>query len=104
RARHVGELFLGRLRELREKHACIGEVRGLGAMVSMELVKNRNASEPDADLTKALVQAVAKKGLVILPCGVRGNVIRYLAPLTIADELVNEGMDIIAEALAELSS
>src|SRR5690606_34347157 len=66
RARHIGQLFVDRLRKLSEKHACIGDVRALGAMVSMELVRNRDPSQPDADLTKALVQAAAKKGLVIL--------------------------------------
>ena len=102
RARHVGKLIMERLRGMAKTNAYIGDVRGVGAMVSMELVRDRKTAEPDADLTKALVQAVAKKGLVILPCGVRGNVIRYLAPLTIGDDLINEGMDIVEETLSEL--
>jgi 4-aminobutyrate aminotransferase/(S)-3-amino-2-methylpropionate transaminase len=104
RAVHIGQLIAGRLKTLQGKMSCIGEIRCLGAMVSMELVKNRNAAEPDADLTKALVQEAAKRGLVILPCGVRGNVIRFLAPLTISDALLNEGLDILAAALQNLSA
>ena len=82
--------------------SCIGECRHLGAMAAMELVTDRNAREPDADLTKAVVQKAATKGLIILSCGVRGNVVRFLPPLTASDELVNEGLDILRESLLEL--
>ena len=71
-------------------------------MAAMELVSDRNTREPDADLTKALVQKAASKGLVLLSCGVRGNVVRFLPPLTASDELVNEGLDMLREALLEL--
>ncbi len=103
RANDIGGLLQARLKTLAGKLKCIGDIRGLGAMVSMELVKNGNPSEPEADLTKALVQEAAKRGLVILPCGVRGNVIRFLAPLTASDVLINEGMDILDTALTHLS-
>jgi 4-aminobutyrate aminotransferase/(S)-3-amino-2-methylpropionate transaminase len=103
RAAAIGQLIHSRIDAMSKKFSCIGEVRSLGAMVSMELVKDRQAAEPDADLVNALVQAVAKKGLVILPCGVRGNVIRYLVPLTASDALINEGMDIIEATLPELA-
>ena len=71
-----------RLREAARTIPAIGEVRNLGAMVAMELVKNGDPHQPDADLTKALVKHAASKGLVILSCGIYGNVIRFLAPLT----------------------
>ncbi|MBI1732804.1 MAG: 4-aminobutyrate--2-oxoglutarate transaminase [Gammaproteobacteria bacterium] len=103
RAQQIGQLIRSRLRTMQEKLSCIGEIRALGAMVSIELVKNHNAAEPDADLTKALVQEAAKRGLVILPCGVRGNVIRFLAPLTISDALLEEGMDILVAALEHIA-
>jgi 4-aminobutyrate aminotransferase/(S)-3-amino-2-methylpropionate transaminase len=103
RASVIGKLIHSRIDAMAKKLACIGEIRSLGAMVSMELVKDRKTAEPDADLVNALVQAVAKKGLVILPCGVRGNVIRYLVPLTASDALINEGMDIVDAALSELT-
>jgi 4-aminobutyrate aminotransferase/(S)-3-amino-2-methylpropionate transaminase len=102
RAGAIGARIGSRIEAMAKKLACIGEVRSLGAMVSMELVKDRATAEPDADLTNALVQAAAKMGLVILPCGVRGNVIRYLVPLTAADALIDEGMDIVEAALTEL--
>jgi len=103
RATAIGKLMHARIETMSKKLPCIGEIRSLGAMVSMELVKDRKTAEPDADLVTALVQAVAKKGLVILPCGVRGNVIRYLVPLTASDALINEGMDIVETTLTELA-
>lgn len=102
RAEAIGALFERRLRGMAERFACIGELRRLGAMVAMELVKDRDTREPDADLTKALVAAVAERGLILLPCGVRGNVIRFLVPLTAADALIEEGLDIVEAAIGTL--
>ncbi len=104
RARVIGEAMVGRLKSMQAQFPCIGEVRGLGAMVAMELVRNRDANAPDADLTKALSQLAGKKGLILLSCGVRSNVIRFLAPLTIADALLAEGMDIVESCLRELTA
>ena len=104
RARVIGEAMVGRLKSMQAQFPCIGEVRGLGAMVAMELVRNRDANAPDADLTKALSQLAGKKGLILLSCGVRSNVIRFLAPLTIADALLAEGMDIVERCLRELTA
>ncbi len=104
RARVIGERLVSRLKAMQERLACIGEVRGLGAMVSMELVRNRDANAPDAELTKALTQAAGKKGLILLSCGVRGNVIRFLAPLTIPDALLDEGLQIVDDCLQELTA
>ena len=103
RALHIGELISGRLDEMSKTLACIGEVRKLGAMVAMELVKDRKTHEPDADLTKALVQEAARRGVVLLPAGVRGNVIRFLPPLTIRDKLLHEGLDVIAGAVGDMT-
>jgi 4-aminobutyrate aminotransferase/(S)-3-amino-2-methylpropionate transaminase len=102
RADAIGAQLQQRLRGMAQKLKVIGEIRGVGAMVSMELVKNGNPAEPEADLTKALVQEAAKRGLVILPCGVRGNVIRFLVPLTASNAIIAEGMDILEAALAHL--
>jgi 4-aminobutyrate aminotransferase / (S)-3-amino-2-methylpropionate transaminase / 5-aminovalerate transaminase len=101
RSQRLGELLQTRLQFLRKRYAAIGDIRGLGAMVAMELVKNGRADQPDADLTRALVLAAARHGLVILSCGVYSNVIRFLAPLTISDALLNEGLDKLEAALAE---
>jgi 4-aminobutyrate aminotransferase / (S)-3-amino-2-methylpropionate transaminase / 5-aminovalerate transaminase len=72
-------------------------------MVAVELVKNGKAEAPDADLTKALVQAAGRQGLIILSCGVYGNVIRFLAPLTISDALLKEGFRLFELALDEVA-
>ena len=71
-------------------------------MVAMELVRNRDAHAPDADLAKALVQRAAANGLVLLSCGLYANVIRLLVPLTASDAIINEGMDIIEKSLREV--
>jgi 4-aminobutyrate aminotransferase len=103
RAQQCGATLMNSLRALQRKYPQIGEVRGLGAMVAMELVHNGRANEPDADLTRALVQAAARRGLVILSCGVYANAIRFLAPLTISDALLSEGLGILEAALAEVT-
>lgn len=104
RANEIGQLLVNRISSMMDTDApCVGEVRNLGAMVSMELVKDRESREPDADLTKAIVQEAATRGLILLPCGIRGNVIRYLVPLTAPDALINEGMDILQSILTGLT-
>ncbi len=101
RAQQTGNFMVSRLKGLQARFPCIGDVRGVGSMVAIELVKNRRADSPDADLTKALVQAAARRGLVILSCGMYGNIIRFLAPLTIADALLKEGLNLFEQALAD---
>jgi 4-aminobutyrate aminotransferase/(S)-3-amino-2-methylpropionate transaminase len=103
RAVTIGETMANALRELQRELSCVGEVRNLGAMVAMELVKNRDSHAPDADLTKALTKRAAEKGLVLLSCGLYGNVIRLLVPLTVSDAVLHEGLGIVAESLRELT-
>jgi 4-aminobutyrate aminotransferase/(S)-3-amino-2-methylpropionate transaminase len=103
RASSLGELMVGTLRQLAREIPAIGEVRSLGAMVAIELVKNRDPHAPDPDLTKALTRRAAEKGLVLLSCGLYGNVIRFLVPLTASDAIVREGLGIVAESLRELT-
>ena len=103
RATALGDLMVGVLRDLQREIPAIGEVRNLGAMVAMELVKNRDPHAPDADLTKALTKRAAEKGLVLLSCGLYGNVIRFLVPLTVSDAVLREGLGIVAESLRELT-
>lgn len=101
RATELGARLTGRLQELsrRQGFECIGEVRGLGAMVAMELVKDRASRAPDAALTTALVAEAQERGLVLLSCGTRANVIRLLPPLTTPWEQVEEGLAILESAL-----
>ena len=91
RSLHLGERLQARLRALQKRFPAIGEIRGVGSMVAIELVKNGKAEQPDAELTRALVQAAARHGLVILSCGAYGNVIRFLAPLTIPERDARRG-------------
>jgi len=103
-ANHVGRLFNTRLETLQAKFPSnIGQLRtSHGAMMAMELVKDGDAEQADADLTKALVGRAYENGLALLSCGSRGNVIRFLPALNISDALVNEGMDILEKCLQEL--
>jgi 4-aminobutyrate aminotransferase/(S)-3-amino-2-methylpropionate transaminase len=102
RALGLGETIVKRLEGMAVSHDAIGEIRSLGAMVAMEIVKDRSTKEPDPDLTKALVGKAIEKGLILLSCGTLGNVIRFLVPLTASDDLVNEGLDILEGSLGEL--
>jgi len=103
RAERIGAHIVGRLRGLAMEVDVIGELRNLGAMVAMELVKGGDPHQPDADLAKAVVKHAAAKGLVLLSCGIYGNVLRILVPLTASDAIINEGLDILAETLRELA-
>jgi 4-aminobutyrate aminotransferase len=105
KAKALGELMLGRLRSLSERNsiACIGDVRGIGAMVALELVKHRDTKEPAPELTASLVTKAQENGLILLSCGTQANVIRLLAPLTIDLATASDGLDIIESSLAEIA-
>ena len=92
------------LSQLQQKYPdVIGDIRAeRGAMIAMELVKNGDPDQPDSDLTKALITGAWQDGLILLSCGVRGNVIRFLPALTISDNLINEGMDTVSRCLNAL--
>lgn len=96
-ATKIGDKIMGRLNAISKRQGmeAIGDVRGLGAMVAFELVKDRETREPDAALTSAIVAQAEARGLIILPCGTRYNVIRLLPPLTTSDALVEEAMDVL---------
>ncbi|HET7202351.1 MAG TPA: 4-aminobutyrate--2-oxoglutarate transaminase [Steroidobacteraceae bacterium] len=104
RAEAMGTQMVAGLRDAQKALPAIGEVRNLGAMVAIELVRNGDAHQPDADLAKALVKHAAGKGLVLLSCGLYGNVIRFLAPLTASPQIVEEGLAIVVESLRELTA
>ena len=103
-ALRVSETFAARLQALQARlPEKIGQLRtSRGAMMAMELVIDGDADKPDAALTKALVGKAYEHGLVLLSCGARGNVIRFLPALNISDALINEGMDILENCLREL--
>jgi 4-aminobutyrate aminotransferase / (S)-3-amino-2-methylpropionate transaminase / 5-aminovalerate transaminase len=101
RARQIERLMKDRLFALQAADDRIGDVRGRGAMIAVEFVKPDNA-EPDAKLTNALANAAIATGVIVLTAGTFGNVVRFLPPLTISDELLSEGLDVVAELLAGL--
>ena len=94
RAEVVGRLVRGRLEEMAARHAAIGEVRGLGPMLAIEL------EEKSGDEAKRVTVAAREQGLVLLSCGLYGNVIRLLPPLTATDEELERGLDLLDSALA----
>ncbi len=102
RARALGEKVRSVFEDLRNKYEIIGEVRGLGPMLALELVKDRHSKEPAANEAKELVQIAFEKGLIILSCGNLSNVIRTLMPLTIDEEQLERGLRILDESFASL--
>jgi 4-aminobutyrate aminotransferase len=94
RASQVGDVVRARLDGLASRHAEIGEVRGLGAMIGFEL------AEQSPDRAKAIVDAAFEHGLLLLSCGLYGNVIRLLPALTISDEELDEGLSLLEDAVA----
>ena len=99
RAARIGSVVEERMRTWAAETELVGEVRGLGAMMGMELVRDRKTKEPADSETAKILAAAREKGLIILRCGVHHNVIRTLMPLTIPDEQLEEGLDILGAAL-----
>jgi 4-aminobutyrate aminotransferase/(S)-3-amino-2-methylpropionate transaminase len=101
KARRIGEIMLPRLRKLAETYPVIADVRGRGAMVAVELTKP-GTLEPDPAATVAVASFCHKQGLLVLTCGTFGNVLRFLPPLVIGEDLLEEGLDILENAFASL--
>ena len=104
RSLEIGSRVRGRFENMARRGGapCVGDVRGLGAMLAFELVKDRTTRAPDPEATKALTARALAKGLVLLSCGVYSNVIRVLVPLTATDTIIDEGVSIIEEAFTEI--
>jgi 4-aminobutyrate aminotransferase/(S)-3-amino-2-methylpropionate transaminase len=101
RAKQIEALMKDKLGRIQADDDRIGDVRGRGAMIAVELVKS-GTSEPDPELTKTLAAKAHAQGVLVLTCGTFGNVLRFLPPLTISDELLAEGLGVLADILAEL--
>ena len=101
RSLEIGEKVTARYREWQKKYRCIGDIRGLGGMIGLELVKDQESKEPDAPLTAALIQECAKNGLLIENAGTYGNVVRFLGPLVMTDEQLEAGLEIMEKALVK---
>jgi 4-aminobutyrate aminotransferase / (S)-3-amino-2-methylpropionate transaminase / 5-aminovalerate transaminase len=101
RARQLERVMLDRLTRLQAGDDRIGDVRGRGAMIAVELVQSGTA-DPDPELTAKLATAAHAAGVIVLTCGTFGNVVRLLPPLTITDELLSDGLDVLGGILADL--
>ena len=101
RAKQIEAVMKDKLGRIQADDDRIGDVRGRGAMVAVELVKS-GTGEPDPDLTKNLAAKAHAQGVLVLTCGTFGNVLRFLPPLTISDELLLEGLGVLAAILADL--
>ncbi|MGA7218177.1 MAG: 4-aminobutyrate--2-oxoglutarate transaminase [Candidatus Sulfotelmatobacter sp.] len=100
RADHLGEMFRTRAAEWQERWELVGEVRGLGAMQALELVRSRTTREPADEETKHIAQYCYEHGLIVMTAGTYGNVIRLLMPLVITDAQMTEGLDVLEAAFA----
>lgn len=104
RSLQIGERFNQRLSLLQTQHPeLILEVRNQGAMIAIEFVENGSAEQPNTKLTQAIIANAAQHGLVLLACGFYGNVIRFLPPLTISDEVIDEGLNNFAGLFESLA-
>jgi 4-aminobutyrate aminotransferase / (S)-3-amino-2-methylpropionate transaminase / 5-aminovalerate transaminase len=102
RAERVGDTLMDGLRDFRDRFDIVGDVRGVGAMVAMELVKDPETKEPAKEAVARVIEECYRQGLIVLKAGTYDNVIRLLPPLTIDDALVDEGLGLVEKALASL--
>jgi 4-aminobutyrate aminotransferase/(S)-3-amino-2-methylpropionate transaminase len=102
-ARRLGAVMTGALTDMAGRHDVIGDVRGRGAMVAVELVRP-GTREPDPARTAAVAKACHAEGVVVLTCGTFGNVIRLLPPLVMPEALLAEGLDVLDKAFSDTAS
>ncbi|AMA44271.1 4-aminobutyrate--2-oxoglutarate transaminase [Pseudomonas monteilii] len=103
RSKAVGEHLMAGLRQIQDKHPIIGDVRGLGSMIAVEVFDAKGSLTPNAAAVSQVVAKARDKGLILLSCGTYGNVLRILVPLTAPDEQLDKGLAIIEECFAELA-
>jgi 4-aminobutyrate aminotransferase/(S)-3-amino-2-methylpropionate transaminase len=99
RAARIGDVIRGRMQEWQRRHPQIGDVRGLGAMLAIELVEDPTSKRPDPELASAVAEAAAERGLLLLKAGTYSNCIRVLCPLVIGDSELDEALGAWGEAL-----
>ena len=100
RACEIGKKVMDRYKEMAEKYPVIGDARGMGAMVGIEFVKNRETKEPAPELTSKIINDCTSMGLIVEVAGTYHNVIRFLAPLVMTDEQLEAGLDIFERAVS----
>ena len=103
KAMHIADVATKAFNEWKEKYECVGDVRGTGAMIGIEFVKDKATKEPDAALVNAIVQEAMNNGLMLEAAGTYGNVIRFLCPLCVTDAQLNAGLEILENAIKTCS-
>lgn len=104
KATHIGDTIMTRIKEFMKQCPSIGDIRGVGAMIGIEFVKDSNPNQPDSELCHKIVRACADRGLILLSAGTHKNVIRILSPLVITDNQLNQGLDILIEEITKLTN
>src|SRR5437764_7861733 len=104
RSRAIGQVVTDRFLKLQEQFPVVGDVRGLGGMVAMELVKDRTTKEPDAHAASDVLAAAHRRGLVLIKAGMYDNVLRVLVPLCVTDEQLKQGLDIFEDAFTAVAA
>lgn len=104
RAKKIGKTILDRLLKLKSKCTSIGDVRGLGAMIAMEFVKNNDPRQPDHEVVHQIIDGCADQGLIVISAGTFKNVIRILSPLVITDEQLEKGLSILENEIRKLTN
>jgi len=103
RSRQIGRIACERFLQLQKQYPMIGDVRGQGGMLAMEIVKDRTTREPDSQAVTDILAAAHRRGLILISAGMYGNVVRVLVPLNISDEQLKQGLDILAEAIGTVA-
>ena len=99
----LGEYIMGRLNEMKEKYQVIGEVRGLGSMIGLEFVKDRETKEPAPEMVKEIINRCFEEGIILINAGLLGNVIRFLPPLVMTIEQAEYGMDVLDKEISKIA-
>jgi 4-aminobutyrate aminotransferase/(S)-3-amino-2-methylpropionate transaminase len=99
RGEEIGKKVMERFQKFNDKFKCVGDIRGLGAMCAIEIVKDQETKEPAKELTNQIIKEANKRGLLILSAGIYSNVIRLLMPLVITDEQLEEGLNILGNSI-----
>ncbi len=103
RSRQIGRIAMERFAEFQKQYPIIGDVRGQGGMLAMEIVKDRETKEPDAQAVSDILAAAHQRGLLLINAGMYGNVVRILVPLNVTDEQLKRGLDILGDTLASVA-
>lgn len=104
RSQEIGKVCMKRFQQWKDSYSFIGDVRGMGAMIGIEFVKDKTSKEPAPEFVNQLIQSCVKRGLIIENAGTYGNVVRFLAPLVISDEQLESGFQIMEESMKEVQA